>query len=95
MITIGAVVLLHLGVIAVLVGVNGCRTTSGFEKPGDLSAYTGVPGAGASAPAAAPRPPASTSPRPPPPLARPRSATAAPTPSSAATASGWSPAARA
>ena len=56
MITIGAVVLLHLGVIAVLVGVNGCRTTSGFEKPGDLSAYTGVPGAGASAPAAAPAP---------------------------------------
>ena len=54
MITISAVVLLHLGVIAVLVGVNGCRTTSGFEKPGDLSAYTGAPGAPASAAAPAP-----------------------------------------
>jgi 2-oxoglutarate dehydrogenase E2 component (dihydrolipoamide succinyltransferase) len=54
MITISAVVLLHLGVIAVLVGVNGCRTTSGFEKPGDLSAYTGVPGASATAAAPAP-----------------------------------------
>ncbi len=56
MITISAVVLLHLGVIAVLVGVNGCRTTSGFEKPGDLSAYTGAPGVGAGASAAAPAP---------------------------------------
>ncbi len=51
MFTISAVVLLHLGVIAVLVGVNGCRTTTGFEKPGDLSAYNGTavnPGASAS-----------------------------------------------
>lgn len=56
MITISAVVLLHLGVIAVLVGVNGCRTTSGFEKPGDLSAYTGAPGVGATGAAAAPAP---------------------------------------
>lgn len=51
MFTISAVVLLHLGVIAVLVGVNGCRTTTGFEKPGDLSAYNGTtvnPGATAS-----------------------------------------------
>ena len=52
MITISAVVLLHLGVIAVLVGVNGCRTTSGFEKPGDLSAYSGAPAATGAAPAA-------------------------------------------
>jgi len=51
MFTISAVVLLHLGVIAVLVGVNGCRTTTGFEKPGDLSAYNGTavnPGSSAS-----------------------------------------------
>jgi len=48
MITISAVVLLHLGVIAVLVGVNGCRTTTGFETPGDLSAYTGAAGVTAS-----------------------------------------------
>ena len=30
--------LLHLCVIAVLVGVNGCRSTSGYEKEPDLSA---------------------------------------------------------
>lgn len=54
MITISAVVLLHLGVIAVLVGVNGCRTTSGFEKPGDLTAYSGAPGASATGAAPAP-----------------------------------------
>jgi LysM repeat protein len=42
--TISAVVLLHLGVIAVLVGVNGCRTTTGFEKTGDLGAFSGVAG---------------------------------------------------
>ena len=54
MITIGAVVLLHLGVIAVLVGVNGCRTTTGFEKPGDLAAYAGTAvGAGLATPPAA------------------------------------------
>ena len=29
-ITVTAVVLVHLCVIAVLVGVNGCRSTSGF-----------------------------------------------------------------
>lgn len=39
--TVSAVVLLHLCVIAVLVGVNGCRSTSGFEKDPDLSAYSG------------------------------------------------------
>ena len=39
LITVTAVVLLHLCVIAVLVGVNGCRSTSGFEQPGDLAAY--------------------------------------------------------
>lgn len=32
-ITVTAVVLVHLCVIAVLVGVNGCRSTSGFEEP--------------------------------------------------------------
>ncbi|MEY3851041.1 MAG: hypothetical protein RI910_21 [Verrucomicrobiota bacterium] len=41
LITVTAVVLLHLCVIAVLVGVNGCRSTSGFEQPGDLAAYSG------------------------------------------------------
>ncbi len=38
--TVSAVVLLHLCVIAVLVGVNGCRSTSGFEKDPDLAAYS-------------------------------------------------------
>ena len=37
-ITVTAVVLLHLCVIAVLVGVNGCRSTSGFEREPDLAA---------------------------------------------------------
>lgn len=37
--TISAVVLLHLCVLAVLVGVNGCRSTSGLEKDPDLAAY--------------------------------------------------------
>ena len=41
LITVTAVVLLHLCVIAVLVGVNGCRSTSGFEQTGDLAAYSG------------------------------------------------------
>lgn len=40
-ITVTAVVLLHLCVIAVLVGVNGCRSTSGFEAPGDNAAFSG------------------------------------------------------
>ncbi len=40
-ITVTAVVLLHLCVIAVLVGVNGCRSTSGFEQPGDNAAFSG------------------------------------------------------
>lgn len=55
-ITVSAVVLLHLCVIAVLVGVNGCRSTSGFEKEPDLAAYSG--GARTTAPAisAAPQP---------------------------------------
>ncbi len=39
-ITVSAVVLLHLCVIAMLVGVNGCRSTSGFEQEGDLAAYS-------------------------------------------------------
>jgi len=38
--TVSAVVLLHLCVIAVLVGVNGCRSTSGFEQDPDLAAYS-------------------------------------------------------
>jgi LysM repeat protein len=57
MLTISAVVLLHLGVIAVLVGVNGCRTTTGFEKTGELGAFSGVAGTSsgvATAPAPAP-----------------------------------------
>ena len=40
-ITVTALVLLHLCVIAVLVGVNGCRSTSGFEQEGDLAAFSG------------------------------------------------------
>ena len=40
-ITVTAVVLVHLCVIAVLVGVNGCRSTSGFEQPGDTAAFSG------------------------------------------------------
>lgn len=40
-ITVTAVVLLHLCVIAVLVGVNGCRSTSGFEQEGDPAAFSG------------------------------------------------------
>lgn len=53
-ITVTAVVLLHLCVIAVLVGVNGCRSTSGFEQTGDLAAYSGgARPAGAVAPAPA------------------------------------------
>jgi LysM repeat protein len=48
-ITVSAVVLLHLCVIAVLVGVNGCRSTSGFEKEPDLAAYSA--GARATTPA--------------------------------------------
>lgn len=54
-ITVSAVVLLHLCVIAVLVGVNGCRSTSGYEKEPDLSAYSA--GARAGTPATALTPP--------------------------------------
>jgi len=60
-ITVTAVVLVHLCVIAVLVGVNGCRSTSGFEQPGDTAAFSGgarpvasAPSAVAPAPAAVP-----------------------------------------
>ncbi|MEY4307391.1 MAG: hypothetical protein RJA95_759 [Verrucomicrobiota bacterium] len=60
-ITVTAVVLLHLCVIAVLVGVNGCRSTSGFEQPGDNAAFSG----GARQPAAvAPAPVANALPTP-------------------------------
>lgn len=61
-ITVTAVVLLHLCVIAVLVGVNGCRSTSGFEQPGDLAAFSG--GARQPAAAVAPAPVASALPTP-------------------------------
>jgi len=64
-ITVTAVVLVHLCVIAVLVGVNGCRSTSGFEQPGDLAAFSG--GARATtpvAPVAAPLPVADRLPAP-------------------------------
>lgn len=54
MLTISAVVLLHLGIIAVLVGVNGCRTTTGYEKDGNLGAYVGVAGASAASSSSAP-----------------------------------------
>jgi len=61
LITVTAVVLVHLCVIAVLVGVNGCRSTSGFEQPGDTAAFSGgarpvaaAPSAVAPAPAAVP-----------------------------------------
>ncbi len=54
MLTISAVVLLHLGIIAVLVGVNGCRTTTGYEKDGDLGAYVGVAGASAASSSSTP-----------------------------------------
>jgi LysM repeat protein len=60
-ITVTAVVLVHLCVIAVLVGVNGCRSTSGFEQPGDTAAFSAgarpvasAPSALAPAPAAVP-----------------------------------------
>jgi LysM repeat protein len=59
-ITVTAVVLVHLCVIAVLVGVNGCRSTSGFEQPGDSAAFSGgarpvaAPSAVVPAPAAVP-----------------------------------------
>ncbi len=59
-ITVTAVVLVHLCVIAVLVGVNGCRSTSGFEQPGDTAAFSGgarpvaAPAAVAPAPSAVP-----------------------------------------
>jgi LysM repeat protein len=50
LITVTAVVLVHLCVIAVLVGVNGCRSTSGFEPSGDPAAFSGGARPVASAP---------------------------------------------
>ncbi|MFM8904738.1 MAG: LysM peptidoglycan-binding domain-containing protein, partial [Verrucomicrobiota bacterium] len=43
LITVTAVVILHLCVLAVLVGVNGCRSTSGHEvdSPAHLAAHAG------------------------------------------------------
>jgi LysM repeat protein len=55
-ITVTAVVLVHLCVIAVLVGVNGCRSTSGFEQPGDTAAFSGGARPVAAVPAVAPIP---------------------------------------
>jgi LysM repeat protein len=55
-ITVTAVVLVHLCVIAVLVGVNGCRSTSGFEQPGDTAAFSGGARPVTAAPAVAPAP---------------------------------------
>jgi LysM repeat protein len=52
-ITVTAVVLLHLCVIAVLVGVNGCRSTTGLETDGDAVAYAA---GGRATPAAVPAP---------------------------------------
>lgn len=66
-ITVSAVVLLHLCVIAVLVGVNGCRSTSGFEQSGDLAAYSGgarPAGSAAAAPVASGLPVATALPTP-------------------------------
>ncbi|MFM7397492.1 MAG: LysM peptidoglycan-binding domain-containing protein [Verrucomicrobiota bacterium] len=62
LITVTAVVILHLCVLAVLVGVNGCRSTSGHEvdSPADLAAFSGglrraqLPTKVVAAPAAAP-----------------------------------------
>ena len=55
-ITVSAVVLLHLCVIAVLVGVNGCRSTSGYEKEPDLTAYSAGARTATPAPALTPAP---------------------------------------
>lgn len=55
-ITVTAVVLVHLCVIAVLVGVNGCRSTSGFEQPGDTAAFSGGARQVSAAPAVVPAP---------------------------------------
>jgi pyruvate dehydrogenase E2 component (dihydrolipoamide acetyltransferase) len=52
-VTVTAVVLLHLCVIAVLVGVNGCRSTTGLETDGEPVAYAA---GGRAAPVAAPAP---------------------------------------
>lgn len=43
LITVTAVVILHLCVLAVLVGVNGCRSTTGheLESAADLAAFSG------------------------------------------------------
>lgn len=64
-ITVTAVVLVHLCVIAVLVGVNGCRSTSGYEKEPDLTAYSAGARTATPAPALTPAPlPVATLPTP-------------------------------
>jgi len=72
LITVTAVVLLHLCVIAVLVGVNGCRSTTGLETDGEPVAYasggrvgvaTPAPVAGLPLSTLAPAPVSTTTPR--------------------------------
>jgi pyruvate dehydrogenase E2 component (dihydrolipoamide acetyltransferase) len=53
-VTVTAVVLLHLCVIAVLVGVNGCRSTTGLETDGEPVAYAAGGRVAGPAPVAAP-----------------------------------------
>jgi LysM repeat protein len=55
-VTVTAVVLLHLCVIAVLVGVNGCRSTTGLETDGEPVAYAAGGRAAGSTGLAAPAP---------------------------------------
>ena len=54
LVTVTAVVLLHLCVIAVLVGVNGCRSTTGLETDGAPVAYAAGGRAAGSSGVAAP-----------------------------------------
>ena len=56
LVTVTAVVLLHLCVIAVLVGVNGCRSTTGLETDGAPVAYAAGGRAAGSSGVAAPAP---------------------------------------
>lgn len=87
-ITVSAVVLLHLCVVAVLVSLNGCRSTSGFEQDGDLAAYSaGARPVGSSATRFAPATPAAPTTTPAP-VPTDRISTPAPTKVTPATAVG-------
>jgi len=87
-ITVSAVVLLHLCVVAVLVSLNGCRSTSGFEQDGDLAAYSaGARPAGSGATRLAPTTPAAPTTTPAP-VPTDRISTPAPTKVTPATAVG-------